>query len=151
MNVNGILSKGTATADTGIIKTGNGTMAFNNTANYYTNGTIVSGGTLLAGADSPSGSPGAFGSNTLAIILGNAATTTGNSSPSLQINGSFNVGHPIIVTNAATTGTYSIGGFADANGIFSGPVIIDEPLTISQVANTGGNGLTISGGGTSGS
>ena len=151
LNVNGILSKGTATADTGIIKTGNGTMAFNNTANYYTNGTIVSGGTLLAGADSPSGSPGAFGSNTLAIILGNAATTTGNSSPSLQINGSFNVGHPIIVTNAATTGTYSIGGFADANGIFSGPVIIDEPLTISQVANTGGNGLTISGGVTSGS
>jgi len=151
LNVNGILSKGASTPDTGIIKTGSGTMAFNNTANYYTNATTVSGGTLLAGADSPSGSPGAFGSNTLAIILGNATTTVSNSSPSLQINGSFNVARTIIVTNAATTGTYSIGGFADANGIFSGPVIIDEPLTISQVANTGGNGLTIGGGVTSGS
>jgi len=150
LNVNGILGNGTSQADSGIVKTGNGTMALNNGANFYTNSTTISAGTLIAGANSPNGSAGAFGNAASPIVLGNAATASSNSSPALIINGAFNVGRTVIITNQPTTGTYSIGGSTDNNANFSGPIIVDEPLTISQVANTGGNALTISGGITGG-
>ena len=150
LNVNGILGNGTLQVDSGIIKTGNGTMALNNGANFYTNFTTISAGTLIAGADSPNGSAGAFGNATSPIVLGNAATASSNSSPGLIINGAFNVGRTVIVTNQMTTGTYTLAGSTDNNATFSGPIIVDEPLTISQVANTSGNALTISGGITAG-
>jgi autotransporter-associated beta strand protein len=50
------------------------------------------------------------------------------------------------VANQGTAGTYTIGGSTDNNAMFSGAITVNQPLTISQVANSGANALTISGG-----
>ena len=63
-----------------LVKAGAGTMTLSG-VNVYTGTTTVSAGTLVAGVNAPSGSAGAFGNATSAITLGNAATTSGNTSP----------------------------------------------------------------------
>ena len=128
-----------------LVKAGAGTMTLSG-VNVYTGTTTVSAGTLVAGVNAPSGSAGAFGNATSAITLGNAATTSGNTSPSLLIGGAFTVGRPVTVANQATTGNYTIGGSTDNNAIFSGAITLNQPLTVSQAANAGANALTISGG-----
>ena len=130
---------------TPLIKTGNGTMSLSG-ANTYTSATTVSAGTLMAGANAPSGSAGAFGNATSAITVGNANTTVNNSSPSLLINGAFTVGRAVTVANQGTAGTYSIGGSLDTNATFAGVITVNEPLTIVQAINATSNALTISGG-----
>jgi autotransporter-associated beta strand protein len=132
-----------------LIKAGAGTMQLNS-VNLYSGTTTVSAGTLVAGADAPNNANGAFGKSTTAVTLGNAATTSGNTSPSLMIGGAFTMGRPVIVAAQATSGTYTIGGSTDNNATFSGAITVNEPLTISQAANTGANALTFSGGISSG-
>ena len=150
LNVSGLTIKGSSLADTGIIKRGNGTMLLGNAGNNFTGPIIVSGGTLVAGANAPNGVPGAFGTAASAITLGDASTVSSNTSPALLIGGPFNVGRPVIVTNLVTSGTYSIGGSTDDNATFSGAITVNEPLTIVEAANAGNNALTISGGMTTG-
>ena len=48
---------------------------------------------------------GPFGNAASDIVLGDAATTTGNSSPSLLTGGTFTIGRGITVANQATTST----------------------------------------------
>ena len=146
-----------------LVKAGAGTMLLSG-LNFYSGGTIVSAGTLVAGtADDqnlPSGGSSFYGGATdvagalglpgTPVILGDANTAANNSSPSLMIGGAFTVNHPIVVTNLAMTGTYTIGGNTDNNATFSGAIVLNQPLTVSQVANTGGNALTLSGSITSG-
>jgi rhamnogalacturonan endolyase len=151
LNVMGVTIKGSSLADTGIIKRGNGTMMLGNAGNTFTGPVIVSGGTLVAGANAPSGAAGAFGNATSAITLGDANTVSSNASPALLIGGPFTVGRPILVTNLATTGTYMIGGGTDDNAAFSGAITVNQPLTIVAAAGSGLNALTISGGITAGS
>jgi autotransporter-associated beta strand protein len=152
LNITGTLIKGTATGygDTGIIKTGNGTMELSNAGNYYTGANVIEEGTLVVAAAAPSGANGALGNATSAITLGDANTNIGNFSASLLIDGGYTVGRAITVSSNATTGVYSIGGGTDSNNTFSGAITVNEPLTVSQVANAGANVLTISGGITSG-
>ena len=150
LNVSGVTIKGTSLADTGIIKRGNGTMLLGNAGNTFAGPIIVSGGTLWAGANSPNGAPGALGTATSAIILGDANTVSSNASPALMIDGPYNIGRAVVVTNLATMGTYTMGGSTDDNAIFSGPITVNEPLTIVEAANAGTNALTLSGGLTAG-
>jgi autotransporter-associated beta strand protein len=147
-----------------LVKAGPGTMLLSG-LNFYSGGTIVSAGTLVAGTTDNQALPaggsaayaglgnaaGAFGSPISTITLGNANTTIINSSPSLLIGGAFAVNHPIVVANQVTTGTYTIGGSTNANASFGGTITLNQPLTVSQVANTAGNALTISNGITAGS
>jgi autotransporter-associated beta strand protein len=142
-----------------LVKAGTGMLLLSG-LNFYSGGTTVSAGTLVAGtADNQTlpaaGSPmttaaanaaGAFGRPGTTLTLGDANTTANNSSPTVLIGGAYNVGHPITVANQATTGTYTIGGGADTNAAFTNLITINQPLTISQVANAGANALTISGG-----
>jgi autotransporter-associated beta strand protein len=146
-----------------LVKAGPGTLLLAG-LNYYSGGTIVSAGTLVAGTTDNQGLPGggssayagaadvagAFGLPGTTIVLGDANTAASNSSPSLMIGGAFTVGHPILVTNLVTTGTYSIGGSTDTNAAFTNLITVDQPLTVSQVSSTVGNALTLSGGLTSG-
>ena len=94
----------------------------------------------------PAARVGAFGNATTAITLGDANTTANHSSPSLLIGGAFTVGRSVTVANQATTGTYTIGGSTDNNATFSGVISINQPLTITQVANTGTNALSLTSG-----
>ena len=100
---------------------------------------------------------GILGSSHGDIALGDAGTTTNNSSPSLIVGGQYTVAHPITIADRLTTGTYSLGGNTANTATFSGPVTMNQPLTFSQVSGgalnvTGGiatndNALTFSGAG----
>ena len=139
--------------------------------NLYSGGTTIRAGTLIAGspdnlttsaytgqakAHSGTGNPGgantagALGKPQTYIVLGDTNTTASNSSPALIVGGAFTVDHPIVVSTNPTTGTYTIGGDTDNNAYFTSLVTLNQPLTITQAANTGGNALTFGGGFNSG-
>ncbi len=105
-------------------------------ANSYTGATTISAGTLVAGTNSALSTDGAFGNAATAITLGDAATTTNNSSVSLLIGGAFDVGRDITVADQATSGTYTIGGNTAASSTFSGAIALNKNLTITAI--TGG-------------
>jgi autotransporter-associated beta strand protein len=145
-----------------LVKSGSGTMALSG-LNFYDGGTVVSAGTLIGGnadnqtipaingSTAQANSAGALGKPGTTVTLGDANTTANNSSPALLIGGAYNVGHPITIANQLTSsGTYTLGGSTDNNAAFTNLVTVNQPLTISQVANTGGNALTFSGGITAG-
>ena len=150
-----------------LIKAGPGTMLLSGT-NLYSGGTIISAGTIIAangdnltaqtltGTTGPgnaaggANSAGALGKPGVVVTLGDTNTTASNASPALLIGGPFNVNHPITISTNPTTGIYTIGGRTDNNSSFSNLVTLNQPLTISQVANTGTNALTFKGGITSG-
>jgi autotransporter-associated beta strand protein len=144
-----------------LVKSGPGTLLLSG-LNFYDGGTIVSAGTLIAGTTDGQTLPavgtftatpnaaGALGKPGTTVFLGDANTAASNASPTLLIGGPFTVGHPIIVTNLATTGTCTIGGSTDDNATFAGVITVNQPLTIVEAANAGLNALTISGGITAG-
>lgn len=119
-------------------------------ANTYTGATTVSGGALLAGANVAVSTNGPFGNSATAIVMGDATTTSLGSSPSIYINGAFTIARGITITNNATTGTYTIGGFTDNNATYSGAITFSQPFSIAQAATTSTNRLLISGGITGG-
>jgi fibronectin-binding autotransporter adhesin len=145
-----------------LIKAGPGTMQLSGT-NLYSGGNIISAGTIvvangdnltapsLSGATGPgntggTGTAGALGKPGVVVTLGDTNTTLNSASPTLIIGGAFFVNHPIVVSTNPTTGTYKIGGSTDNNSSFSNLVTLNQPLTISQVANAGANALTLKGG-----
>jgi fibronectin-binding autotransporter adhesin len=131
-----------------IIKSGTGTLTLSG-ASIYTGTTTVQNGTLFIGAAAPSGSAGALGNATSAIIFGNATSISTNLSPSLLINGAFTVGRNITVgaNNTATTGVYTIGGSSANTSTFSGSQTLNLSLAVTQVA---GGTLNLTGNITSG-
>jgi autotransporter-associated beta strand protein len=144
-----------------LVKAGSGTMLLSG-LNFYDGGTVVSAGTLIVGnadnqtipvingSTAQANSAGALGKPSTAVTLGDANTTANNSSPALMIGGAFAVGHPITIASQATSGAYTLGGSTDNSSAFTNLVTVNEPLTVSQAANTGANALTFSGGITSG-
>jgi autotransporter-associated beta strand protein len=140
-----------------LVKAGPGTMLLSG-LNFYDGGTVVSAGTLIAGnadnqtipaingSTAQANSAGALGKPGTTLTLGDANTTANNSSAALLIGGAYTLGHPITIASRATSGTYTLGGSTDNNATFAGAIVVNEPLTVSQAANTGGNALTISGG-----
>ena len=102
----------------------------------YTGATTVSAGTLVAGASSLVSTAGAFGNAATAIVLGDASTTTNNSSPSLLIGGAFTVRRDVTVASRNTNGTYTIGGNTADSSIFSGAIALNRNLTVTAI--TGG-------------
>ena len=116
-------------------------------ASTYTGATTVSAGSLVAGANAPNAAAGPFGNATSAIVLGDAATTTNNSSQSLLTGGAFTIGRAVTIADHATTGTYTIGGSTATNSFFTGLVTANKDLTVFQVV---GGRLTVTGGITSG-
>ena len=132
-----------------IIKAGDGSLTLSG-ASAYTGTTTISAGKLIAGANVAISTNSPFGNAASAIILGNAATTSNNSSPALLTGGGFTIARTVTVANQATTGTYSVGGNTDNNSTFSGLITFSRSFSVSQVATSGANTLTVSGGITGG-
>jgi fibronectin-binding autotransporter adhesin len=140
---------GTMISGAGVIaltKVGTGSLTLT-AANAYTGPTIIENGSLVASNNAPSGAAGAFGNSTAAIALGDYNNFSYNYTPSLLIGGAFTVSRPITVGVGpwGNTSVYTIGGSMDTNSTFSGNIFLNLNLTVSQVANSGTNVLTLSG------
>jgi len=160
LNVTGSLIKGTSTADTGIIKTGAGTMALAG-ANTYTGGTTVSAGTLLL-ASSGSANAIAGGGLTIGAASNTAATVqyTGTSSDmmgagAVTINGrgilDFNgatdtIGNVTLVSTGATTSNPTpLINTAGGGNLTIGTLGITPVAGFTSVVNSGTGTLTLGG------
>lgn len=125
----------------GLTKTGAGTLTLLTTsAASYTGTTSVLAGTLKIGRDAPNGGPGALGSSTTSVLLGD---TSGSASASLIINGAFTVGRSITI-QSGNSGIITVGGnSSSSSATFSGSIALNKDASISQVA---GGTLNVTGG-----
>jgi fibronectin-binding autotransporter adhesin len=143
---NGKIEANGANDNIALTKVGTGSLTLT-AANAYTGPTIIENGSLVASNNAPSGAAGAFGNSTAAIALGDYNNFAYNYTPSLLIGGAFTVARPITVGVGpwGNTSVYTIGGSMDTNATFSGNIFLNLNLTVSQVANSGTNVLTLSG------
>ena len=109
-------------------------------ANTYTGTTTINSGTLVVGANAPSGAAGALGNATGAVLLGN---TTGSSNAALLIGGAFTVGRAITV-QAGNTGTNTLGGSTANASVFSGNLTVNNTGGVTLTSATGSS-VTFSG------
>ena len=110
--LSGAVTNGTAGGAVAVLKAGTGTWSVNNTANAYTGGTTITGGTLV--------NPSASGT---AVILGTGPVTLGGGTLRLSATSSF-------FNSALNLGT--VGGFLSTKGDAFQPTAITGtgPLTI---------------------
>jgi len=88
--------------------------------------------------------PGAFGSGTSAIIMGDASS--GTLAKNLLTGGAYTIERSITVTGTATggTGVTTLGGNTDDNSTFSGAIALGATTQLTSVT-TGTNAVTFSG------
>lgn len=126
-----------------------GTLTLSNATNDYTGATTVKAGTLVAGANAPSGMVGAFGNATSEILLGEAG---GNSLARIYMRGDFVIGRNIRLRTLDTTdgGTrvLALGGDTAHNSTFSGNVTLGSDNSAGRSLNlnaAAGGQVTFSG------
>jgi autotransporter-associated beta strand protein len=137
----------------GLEKRGQGTLLLSG-ANTYSGATVVKAGTLLVGADAPSGSPGALGSATSNVLLGD---TSGAADASLLIVGPYTVGRGVTV-QAGSAGNVTLGGTnTSGTATFAGSVGLARSAALTAAAGgtvaftgtvSGAGGVAKTGGGT---
>lgn len=144
----GIFTLGGVISSGGITKAGAGILELPG-ANGYTGTTAVSTGSLVAGADAPSGSAGAFGNAFSEISLGVAS---GNGAASILTGGAFTIGR--VIRNNSTDGTDSgtrvltLGGNSAHDSEFSGNIFLGVASRTSkgiQLSAVAGGQVTFSG------
>jgi len=159
---NGILQDGvtylpSTSSNTGVVtgllafeKAGTGTQALSG-ASTFSGGSTIKAGTVLIGISNATFGGVASGAlGTSAVLLGN---TSGAADASLLTNGAFTFSNAITAQDG-TSGTLTLGGNSNSGSTFSGAITINQSITVAQVATTGSNALSITGGitgGTSGS
>ncbi|HSH96368.1 MAG TPA: autotransporter-associated beta strand repeat-containing protein, partial [Roseimicrobium sp.] len=143
-----------------LVKIGTGTLILSG-ANTYTGAqsgntrnTTIKAGTLVVGANAPSGSAGALGNSTTAVLLGD---TTGSQNAALLTNGAFTIGKGINV-QAGNTGLISLGGNqTSGTSTYSAGVALNKDTTLTAAAGgqvdfngivSGASNVTVDGGGT---
>ena len=138
-----IVNSGTAANLTAVLKRGTGTWTLSG-VNSYRGATTNEQGILIVGTNSPQAGPGAFGTASPGIALGDSITISSNWNATLLNNGPWTIGQSITVgaSTAATTGIYTLGNTTANNSTFSGAITLNQNLVVTQA--TGGT-LTISG------
>jgi autotransporter-associated beta strand protein len=113
-----------------LIKHSASTWRLTGSSNYAGSSTIRTG-TLLLGADAPSGSNGTLGNATSAVVLGDGSTAAGGA-PALLIDGAFTVGRAITVGSLTNTAAYNatIGGSnTTGTSSFTGNITLNTTAT----------------------
>ena len=142
VTITGVVSGG-GSSTLSLAYAGGSRLTLANSANGYTGVTTVESGTIVAGANAPSGAMGALGNATSAIVLGNASTAAAGA-PSLLINGAFTVGRAISVGSLANANAYNAtigGGNTTGTSTFTGNITLDTTAanyTATLQAATGG-------------
>lgn len=108
---------------------------FNNANNSYTGTTEIRIGDIIVGANAPSGSNGALGNATSAVLF-NQLNVAHNSG--LFINGAFDIGRDINIANPVLNAVTTLGGVSADNSSFSGNVAVNSLSTANLTAVTGG-------------
>jgi fibronectin-binding autotransporter adhesin len=118
-------------------------------ASTYSGVTTVQQGNLIAAANAPSGSAGAFGNATSEIVLGVAS---GNNAAGILTDGAYTIGRIIrnATTNATDAGTrvLTLGGNSAHNSEFSGNIFLGTTNNTSkgvQLTAAAGGQVTFSG------
>jgi autotransporter-associated beta strand protein len=144
--LSGVLSSGTNL--TGFSKQGGGTL-YLSALNQFGGQLTVVDGFLVAQNNSPVGGFGAFGSgainSTINVGAGNTPVSTG---VGIYISGGdFTVARPFNVVAQTNNPNLAVifGGLTNNVMAFTGNIATAQNLKITQVATTGGNGLTLSG------
>lgn len=145
-----VFAAATAPSGTGTVATNTPYYVINSSGNTF-QVSLTQGGAAVAAPTAVGSSVtvtrgGAFGTGTSDVILGDAATTTLNGSPALLTGGAITIERGVTIANQATSGTYMIGGNTNNNSTFSGLITANKNFTVSQIATTGGNALSITGG-----
>lgn len=120
-----------------LTKTTSGTVTLSG-ANTYTGVTSVLAGTLIVGANAPSGSAGALGNAVSAVLLGN---TSGTDNAALLVGGAFTVGRAV-TGQAGSSGTATIGGNTAHSSVFSGAITLAKNSIVTAAS---GGTATLSG------
>src|SRR5262249_41591840 len=115
---------------------------------------IVGGGRLIAGSSSNaiSGPFGADGTNLLLGAQGSSTVSNYYSNAAVLTGGPFTVGNVIVASGASGNQyvgdryTLTLGGNTDNTSTFSGPIYLQNDMTVSQVATTGNHALNLTGG-----
>ncbi len=137
--ISGLISSGAGQGFNLRSGSGSGGFTLSNSGNNYPGPTSITMGTLIAGGNAPNGASGVFGNASSAITIGDA--NSGTNPAALVINGAYTVARPITVN--ATAGPTTLGGIAAAASTFSGPVTLNEIVTLSAAAS---GSVTFSGG-----
>lgn len=131
-----------------LTKSGNGILVLAGTNTYTgsngTNGTTISAGSLVVGGNVTASGAGPL--STGAVFLGDTNTAANNSSAALLTGGAFTIDRTISINANTTAGVLSVGGYTDNNSAFEGQLQNSNSFSVTQVATSGTNALTLSGG-----
>ena len=124
----GLISGGTRGVN---LRQGTGSSAMTlSGSNTYTGTTSITMGTLVAGGNAPSGSPGVFGNAASAITIGDG--NSANNPAALVTGGAYTIARPITVN--ATAGATTLGGIAGGTSTFSGAITLNRSVTLSAAS-----------------
>jgi autotransporter-associated beta strand protein len=115
-----------------VVKTSAGTVTMIG-ASEYTGTTTVQAGTLVLGADVPSGGNGALGNSTSSVQLGtvNSAATD---NLALLIGGPFTMSRKIAVNALNTSGTSTLGGNSADAATFAADITLNRATQLTAAA-----------------
>ncbi len=102
--------------------------------NTYTGPTSITYGTLIAGGNAPSGSPGVFGNATSAITIGDG--NSGGNPAALVTNGAYEIDRPITIN--ATAGPTTLGTVAGGTSTYTGVITQNNATSLTLTSPAGG-------------